>query len=340
MKRCLVLVQRLASAGPYGVTELLGLGYELVEVAPATSRVHVKVRDVVEHRSGRPLDKALRSVPKVLHTDVVLAFLEREALAPSWLRARRIPPYSERPLAMIACWLSDELKSLTKGERRSRAKAYNGVDLTMVFSSNQVDVLEDAGFRSGSVETINFGFAPSLFPRADKDGEPALVSVGVDRGRDYPTLLNAMGETDALLDLYCREQNLQGHPLPTNVSFKGTVPFGEYRRVLARATAVLVPTRVMAYPTGQSVALEAAGTGAALVLTDTEPMREYFTDETAMFVPSGDVTAWRDAIQSISHDRDLRVSLGRRAADLVHSRFTYQHMWSQVDQLFKSRNWV
>ena len=341
MTRCLVLFDGLASIGPYGIDKLPQFGYELLEVRPARSRFHAKARDVLEHRTGRPIDKAIRSVPKVLGADIVLAFLERQALFPSWLKSHRIPPYSSKPLAMLACWLADELINMPASKRRAVANQYSGVDLTMVWSTNQVDILVDAGFREDSVEAIPFGFAPELYPVADPaTRSESMVAVGSDRGRDYPTLLKAMREIDGHLDLYCREGNLQGHPVPPNVRFHGTVPYEEYQRIIRTSGLIAVPTRVMAYPTGQTVALEAAGTGAVIVLTDTPAMREYFSESTAVMIPPYDQDGWRDALTQLANDPGRRADLGRKAAAHVHSRFTYLKMWERVHELFCERGWV
>lgn len=62
------------------------------------------------------------------------------------------------------------------------------------------------------------------------------------------------------------------------MTFHGRVPFTEYRRLVDTASVVTVPIHALAYPTGQTVALEAAGTGACLVPTDTPAMRENCPD--------------------------------------------------------------
>lgn len=341
MPRCLVLFEGRASLGPYGIDMLEDFGYELVEVPPAETRLHRKLRDVAEHRLGVPLDKTLRSAHKVSGVDVVLAFLERQALAASWLKVHHVPPYSSKPLAMLACWLADELRTLPADDRRATARRYAGVDLTMVWSTNQIDILADAGFRPDRVEAISFGFAPGLFPFVDPlERDSTIAAIGSDRGRDYPTLLRAVGGTDLAMSLYCRDDNLEGALLPHGVRFLGTVPFEEYRAVLSRVGVVAVPTKVMAYPTGQTVALEAAASGVAVVLTDTPAMREYFPEDAAMFVAPGDSDGWRTALRSLRDDDELRAELGRRGAQHVRSQYTYQAMWRQVDLLFRSRGWV
>ncbi|MCT1458281.1 glycosyltransferase [Aestuariimicrobium sp. p3-SID1156] len=241
----------------------------------------------------------------------------------------------------MACWLADELRAASREKRRAVVRKYRGVDLTLVWSANQLDILHDCGFPREKIESIPFGFAPGLFPpRSDFSVHGPLVAVGSDRGRDYPTLLAAMQGSGLELDLICKESNLEGATVPSGVNFRGTIPYGDYRAALANAAVVAVPTKVMAYPTGQTVALEAAGSGACVVVTDTPAMREYFSDETAVMVPPHDPAAWRAALVELSRNDTMRARIASAGSQHVHSRFTYLQMWRHVVELWRERSWI
>ena len=339
--RCLVLTSGSAADGPYGVDKLGALGYELAEVKPAGHRLHRKARDVIEHRAGMPMDKTLRSAPRAWKSDLVLAFMEREALSAAALARRGVPPYANRPLAMICCWLADELREMPAENRRRTAARYKGVDLTIVFSQNQIDILVDAGFPDGSVEAVPFGFAEeTLAPQPFHARTPSITAVGFDRGRDYATFMEAVRGTDLRVDLYCKPENIAGLHVPENVHFHGVVPFDRYTQAISSSQIIAVPTREMAYPSGQTVALEAGATGACLVLTRTPALSEYFSDDTALLCPPGDVEAWRLALLRAAEDSELREGLGASAAHDIRSRFTYSQMWKRIDGLFRDRGWV
>ena len=339
--RIAVISDTRAADGPYGIDLLEGLGYVLTQASPARHAWHRKLRDVIEHRTGVPSEHVLRSMQLVRDADVVLAFLESHAQLPSALRARRIRPFATTPLVMIACWLADDLRRLPATERRRLAGRYRGVDLTMVFSANQIDVLIDAGFHEGSVEAIPFGFAPQQHPPVDfGTRDSSIVAVGFDRGRDYTTLFEAVQGTDLHVDLYCSEGNIAASRLPENVTFHGVVPYDEYRAVISRAGIVAVPTSEMAYPSGQTVALEAAATGACIALTSTPALLEYFSPATALLLPAHDPRAWRAGLLRAAGDPAVRERLGSAACDHVHAHFTYESMWRHVDALFRSRGWV
>lgn len=339
--RCLVLSGGSVADGPYGIDHLRDFGYQLVEVHPAGNRLHRKVRDVIEHRSGMPWDRTLRSIALARSSDIVLAFLEREALTAAAFSRRGLAPYGGRPLAMLACWLADELREMPADLRHRAAARFKGVDLTIVFSANQIDILVDSGFSEGSVEAVPFGHSPELFPYAPRsDRTMSVAAVGFDRGRDYATLIDAVRDTPVEVDLICSPGNIVGIDLPENVRFHGMVPFGRYREVLSTAQVIAVPTHERAYPSGQTVALEAGATGACLVITSTPALREYFSPDTALLCPPGDVDAWRTTLLEAAGNADLRARYGDAAASDISTRFTYRQMWQRIDELFRKRGWV
>ncbi|MBB1517110.1 glycosyltransferase family 4 protein [Tessaracoccus sp. MC1679] len=341
MRRALVLTTGRAADGPYGIDKLRGFGYELVDVPDARARLHRKLRDVVEHRTRRPLDKTLRSTLKAWRSDLVIAFLEREALAASWLKQRRLPPWRSLPLVMFECWLAEELRHADAATRRNLVKSYAGVDLTFAWSANQLDILHDAGFHPDRLASVPFGFAPENHPFVPQAGrQGGIVAIGFDRGRDYPTLFDAVAGTDLVVDLYCKEVNLGGRTPPPGVNFRGTVPSAEYARLIADAEIVVIPTKDLAYPTGQTVAMEAAGAGACVVVSGTAPMREYFTDSEALLFDPGDASGLREQLMRARDDFQLRDSLGRAAAERMRGQFTYTQMWQRVDRELRTRGLV
>lgn len=341
MPEVLVISDNRAADGPYGIDRLQDLGYLLFQAEALRSRRAKKLRDVVEHRWGRPVDMAVRSARPARRVDVILCFLEQYAMVPSALKARGIAPYAGRPLAMIACWLADDLRRLEAAERRALARRYRGVDLAMVFSANQKDVLCDAGLREEAVEPISFGLAPEQHEPTDfAVRSDRIAAVGFDRGRDYRTLMDAVRGTELQVDLYCGEGNLRGIGVPRNVTFHGVVPYDEYRKVISTAGLVAVTTHSMEYPSGQTVALESAATGACVALSDTRALGEYFSASTALMLPVGDVDAWRRGLSSAMVQPELRRTIGAAAQADVRERFTYRNMWERVDALFRARGWV
>lgn len=325
-----MLAETSLEKDPYGISHLESLGYHLQESRPARRSVHAKVRDVVEHRLGYPVDQSFRGFLKATQVDVVFAVLERYAIAPAAWKRRGVPGLRRRPLSMLSCWLSDDLKRLPRNDRKELAARFRGVDLTVVLSENQIDVLVDSGFHPSTVRHAPFGIDTSEYPHVGLTGRDIeVLAVGFDRGRDYATLVEAVRGTDIAVELYCKERNIAHIDLPPNVHYRGLASAPEYRSLLKRAQVVAIPTEAMEYPSGQTVALQAGASGACLVMTTTPALREYFTEDTAVLVSPGDVQGWRNSLRRALHDEELRRRLGTKASAMFHRMFE-ERGWASI----------
>ncbi|PRY63223.1 glycosyl transferase family 1 [Knoellia remsis] len=199
----------------------------------------------------------------------------------------------------------------------------------------------DIGIPSEKLFSATFGVSHRFYSPGQGVRDIPLLAVGQDRGRDYRTLIDAIGGTELTLDLVSRPENLQGIDIPANVRAHPPVPLAQYRSLLKRAQIVAVPTHDLAYPTGQSVALEAAASGCAVVVTGTRAMREYFRDGIdAEFVEVGDVEGWRSTLQALREDPTRRDRLGSAARHNVVNKHNADHMWAEIADVLRDRGIV
>lgn len=314
--------------GPYGIDRLPQFGFNISGAQPASGVWHRKLRDVLEHRSGMVLDQPGRALTKANSSDLTLGLFEPDSQLAAQLRTNRRPPLRRTPMVMLVCWLTQWLMTADPARRQQLVDTYRGVDLLLTLSANQVPLLVEAGFRPEQLGHIPFGAAPELFDAQADERDLQVLAVGSDAGRDFATLIEAVRGTEIILDLVCSPDVVDGAALPPNVRFHGRVSFSVYRKLLARAQVVAVPTKDLVYPTGQTVALEAALAGSAVVVTETTPMKEYFDSKTAALLPVGDPEAWRHSLNTLLSDDSNRQALAQRGRDLVLEKFTYDHMWS------------
>lgn len=337
MSKILVISESNVEKNPYGVLCLKDQGHKIYSVSDAKNPFHIKIRDVIEHRSGIKVDKAIRSFIHALRSDFILCFLEEYARFPLKMRRLGAPGFKNKNIVMISCWLAEELKNASPEEKQKLYERYKDVDVNFVFSANQTDILTSCGFDASTIVPIKFGTIPGRFEFVpQEERQTAISAVGFDRGRDYPTLFKAMQEVDAELELCCHQEDFQGMEVPENVHFRGVIPGDEYEALVSDSQIVAIPTYQLAYPTGQSVALEAGSTGAALILTDSEPMKEYFTSEEVYFVDEGDVQGWQEALQTLLVSPELRKKLGENVAKKCE-RYTVATLWHSVVQALHER---
>lgn len=318
--------------GPYCVQMLMDEGIDLIPVRPVRGRVHAKARDVVEHRSGVRVDLAVRGAPAASRSDVVLALLEDKAVLPSLLKQRGLPPYAGRPLAVISCWWAEELATGEAALRERIARVVRGIDRIFVFSRNQIDVFASIGALD-KVVAVPFGVDADWYcPDTSVPRRFQVLSVGIDRGRDFDTLIEAARLLpDVRFDIVSNPGRLDPALVPENVSVHGMVAMPEHRDNLRAADLVVVPTHDLAYPTGQSVLLEAMACGRCVAVTETDAMREYIDDGVInLALPLHDAEGVARVIHDAIADDAMRARIGAAARCAAIERFPFRRTWHEI----------
>lgn len=319
-------------SGPYCVQLLMDEGVDLIPVRPARGRLHRKLRDIVEHRSGVYVDLAVRGAAAAARSDVVLGILEGMAVFPSTLKRRGLPPYSGRPLAAISCWWAEELVTGTEEQRQKIATALSGIDRVFVFSKNQREIFDRVG-AGAKVVPVLFGVDPDWYcPDSAVERRFQVLSVGIDRGRDFETLIEAARLLpDIDVTIVTRTDRLDPASMPPNVTLHGMVSMPEHRDNLRAADLVVVPTHDLAYPTGQSVLLEAMACGRCVAVTGTEAMRDYIDDGvTNLAMPLHDAQGVARVIEAALADDGLRERVGAAARLAAVERFAFRRTWHDI----------
>lgn len=324
---------RRPSRFPYGMERLEEHGIRLIE---APRYPPTKVTTVIEHRSGVRL-QPLRAWHAARRADATLAVWEHWAELPALLH--RVPgPYRSKPIFTLVCWAAEDLCS---GDARARTRARRVIeasDLILFLSSNQRDIFLANGARPEQLVCLSFGIATDYFNGdVDSHRDVEFLAVGVDRGRDYSTLIRAVEGTDLRVTLLTTPERARALALPGNIEPGGIVPPDEYRNLLRRTQVVIVPTHDLAYPTGQTVALNAAASGCAVIVSNTAAMSEYFSAETHALMPAvGDAGGLRSAMVRLRDDPRLRSTMASRGQEHVREAHHSHVMWDQAAKRFRS----
>lgn len=327
---------------PYGVDALAeDLGWTVTGARRADEPRWGRWRDLVEHRAGFPVERAVRGVRDARRSDVVVALLEQQGAAASLLKRAKVPPYGSTPLVVWSCWLADDLRSADAGRRQKLKCRFDGADLITHLSRHETEIFTELGISEERLFPVTYGVSHDFYVPGEGPRDIELLAVGQDRGRDYGTLFDAVRGTDLVLDVVCKPENLADLDIPDNVRVHGVVPLPDYRRLLQRAQVVVVPTRDLAYPTGSSVALESASSGACVVVTGTRAMKDYFTEGVdSRLVPEADADGWREVLTELRDDSAQRERLGAAARASVETTFNARHMWTELAAVMHERGLV
>jgi glycosyltransferase involved in cell wall biosynthesis len=252
----------------------------------------------------------------------------RRALARSLLPRR----WRRGTFVVVSCWLGELTRAAPAPKRLLYRQAYRGVDLVTVFSANQRAILRDRlGIDDRRIAVVPFGIDIDELDGVTPTDDATVVAVGRDRGRDWPTLLAAARNSGWRVKLATRQRQLDGLSIPPEVEVLGSISRQQYVRTLAGARVVVIITHDLAYPTGQSVMLEAMALGKACVVTATAAMSDYIEPGvTCLAVDVGDADGVRRAIERLLADPVLRETLGHAARQRVVQNFTARTMWSAV----------
>lgn len=324
-----------SGALPYGGQRMRQNGIALTsnESAFAWMDRYASLRRWGAPRLHGPGLQTFLSWPAICRSDVVLAMFESEGHVLALLRRWRVPGARRPRLVVFVCWLAEELRRAPARRKARLQVLYREVDHILCLSANQVPLLaRDLGFPAERITSLAFGVDTECF-RPDEAAVEAdwLLSVGRDRGRDWVTLFAALEKSGLPCKIICRPADIAGLAVPGNVEVLGTVSRSTYRRLLGEARAVILATRELAYPTGQSVLLEALSMGKACLVTETPAMRDYLKPgETVLVAPVGDSHALAEQMQRLHQDQTLRQRLSRQARKCAMRNYDQKAMWDVI----------
>lgn len=319
---------------PYGMEHFDEAGWALRIPSTPTPRTPLgrKALSVSSNRLGYPWVQAVHQTASASASDAVIGVLEPHVVAAAQLRRAGVPAYTRRPLTALTCWAGQTLRDGTAEERRRVRRRLAPVDRIYVLSGNQIGIFREHGFRDDQLCHVPFGIDTDFYtPGTPQEPDIEVLAVGLDRGRDYGTLFEAVRCLPLTVVVVAKKNNIAHLDIPSNVHFLGTVDHRTYRSLVRRARIVAVPTHDFAYPTGQSVALESSAVGTAVIVTRTEAMEQYFADGVDAAMPRvHDPAHWRDTLMDLHRDGALRARLSGHARAKVLREYSTRNLWSGI----------
>jgi glycosyltransferase involved in cell wall biosynthesis len=276
---------------------------------------------------GFALDLALRNLAGLNRARIVVSTVDACGLPLALLKATGL---LRTPLIYISQGLSDRVA--TYGADRWLARWYRrlllGVEELVTLSAGaQASLAAWLGVPPSRVRVLPFGADCDFWRTTKTPGASAgpIVSVGSDPGRDYQTLLAAVG------DLPLHIVTTMALPLDGRANVRVTTAHTstELRDLYSGSRFLVIPLHDRSQPSGQSTALQAMACGAAAVLTRTRGWwgETHLRDgENCVLVPPGRVDALHDAIRGLWDDRRRCAAIGACARQTVVEHFGERRM--------------
>jgi len=231
---------------------------------------------------------------------------------------------ARRPFAhvMVVHILSPKKKSLLY--RAFRLGRY--IDTMVVYASAQARfVTEQLGFPADRVVLSTFMVDTEFFSAERTVSHPELMicAAGLEL-RDYPTLMAAVDGLDVRVVIAAASpwskraaSTEKAETVPENVEVC-RLGFSDLRQLYADARFVVMPLYETDFQAGITTILEAMAMGRTVVCSRTEGQTDAITDgRTGVYVPPGDASALRSAIEQLLDDADATARMGAEARRYV-----------------------
>lgn len=280
-----------------------------------------------------PTLHTLASLWHIWRADATLALFESEGHALAALRTW-LPLLRRKPLIIVACWLAQDMKTTTPARRDRLRRLYRQVTRVVVFSRNQRAILQEyLGLRDDQIEIVHFGIDTDKADRllASESDNGAWLSVGRDLGRDWHTLADAMAMTGLPCNVIARPGVLP-QALPSNITPLPAMSESEYWQRLSSCRGLVLAVHELAYPSGQTVLLQAMALGKPCVMTATPALADYLPSDAVLTAAPKDARALADAVLRLDADASLRQRLGQAARKFVHQQCNEQTMWAGISR--------
>lgn len=266
-------------------------------------------------------------------------------------RLCRIPTIATRHL------VSDDMSTL-RHQLRNRLERFIArtavARVIAVSESARSQFMADASLSPRHCTTIYNGIDSSqFFSLTNKTGQkgmiglpenvqdaPVIVMIGVIRpGKGHAVAIEAMkrvpgahlvlvGDGDQKLRV---ELEAQAIKLSSRIHFLGERQ--DIPQILAAADMLILPSDTEALPT---VLIEAGAAALPAVASNVGGCAEIIVhEETGLLIPSRDPEALAMAINRLLTDRNLAISMGLRARNLVREHFSLQHQAARLSALYK-----
>jgi len=252
-------------------------------------------------------------LPALRTANVVVATTTGTAMAlASWKRLGLL----RAPLVgIVAGLLNDPWSAL---RRRTTLPLLRRMQLVL-YGPGEVPGLQELGL-SERVHVVPFGVDTAFWQPGDDAAGGDVVAIGNDGHRDWDTLVAAAPEIDARVRIFTRA--LAPESLPRNVTWEradwytSVLTDAEVRELYREAAVVVVPTKDVPQPSGQSVTLQAMATGRPVVLTRTRGLwapDELRDGENVVLVPPGRPHELAAAVRGLLGDPARAATIGASA---------------------------
>ena len=263
-------------------------------------------------------------LPELRSADVVVATTTGTAMAlAAWSRAGRL----RKPLVGIVAGLLNDPWRRTR--RLTTLPLLHRIQ-SVLYGPGELDGLRGLGLAERRARRAVRSRREFLGP-GNSEQTREVLAIGNDGHRDWETLIAAAPHISAPIRIFTSET--PPSTLPANVTWERADWYSqvltdeEVRDLYRRAAVVVVPTKDVPQPSGQSVTLQAMATGRPVVLSNTRGLwapAELRDGENLVLVPPADPRELAHSVRLLLDDQPRANAIGLAARKSVLAGATSQ----------------
>jgi glycosyltransferase involved in cell wall biosynthesis len=259
-----------------------------------------------------------------LHTKHILTFPRDRSMGVVYTIVDRVSLYLPDHIVAVSNAIEKHVESFPGMTDRQISTIHNGIAYDRFFTPQTRDVCRTELGINLRAQVV--GFTGRLEPIKHLD---LLLRAFADATKDCPNAILLMvgdGSMRAKLEHLSATLNISDRVIWAG--FQSDIP-----RLLATMDIYVQPSINEGLPLS---VLEAMAAGKAIIATDVGGIREILTcDQTAVVVPSGDLSALSSGLNQLLVDVDRQQALGKAARSFVQEHFGVDNMVSKYEQLYR-----
>ncbi len=287
---------------------------------------------------GFKLDQAMYLLPKIKDYDVIVATGDSAGLP---LLALKHYGLIKKPIIFMTAGLAGALHDKNKNWVGDfYRKILPEANIFTSYSQVETDFFEkEMGIPKGKIKYMPLGTDWNYFSKPSKLKRAIISAVGVDSGRDYKTLFDAVGNLDVNVEVACHPSNIEGLKIPNNVAVHLNVPVQKVKEIFDRSLLSVIPCFERHRSAGQMVLLESLSAALPVVVSKIDGITGAFKFEDKkhlLFASPGDAQALKKKIEYLLGDRKQALRIGQNASKFVKNNYTTYHLAKNLSKFIES----
>lgn len=277
---------------------------------------------------GFKLDQAMYLLPKMKDYNIIIGTGDSAGLP---LLALKHYGLIKKPIIYMTAGLAGALHDKNKNwVGNLYRKILPEANVFTSYSQVETDFFEhEMGMPKGKIKYMPLGTDWNYFSKPSKLKREIISAVGIDSGRDYKTLFEAVKNLDIKVEIACHPSNINGLQTPKNVKVHLNAPIEKVREIYQRSILTVIPCFERNRSAGQMVLLESASASLPIIASKIKGITGAFALEDRkhlLFTKPQDPHGLKLKIESLLKDQKKRNYLGSNASKYVKNNYTTYHL--------------